>query len=262
MGSWRRPRYDAGAMRASLLLGAMFCLGCAVGEEVDEEGYGGAAGFEGFGAMGGSTATGGGGWATGGASTGGAWNGGTGGSGATGGSGTGATGGTGAAGGSGATGGTGGTGGSSTGGTGGTCAASNTCASAQDLGSMSGDSGAGTVTTTGSGSKWLKVRVTEDSSSVFGQKMALQLSLTVPSGADYDLYAYVNTGSDVSACGSSPAKKSDAGGTGANEQLSLSWGEGTVANGDDDSRTVSIEIKHKSGSCDGSATWKLIGAGN
>jgi hypothetical protein len=127
---------------------------------------------------------------------------------------------------------------------------------------VSGDSGAGTVQHKASGSKWMKVRVTEDSSSPLGQSLTLKVSLDVPSNADYDLYAYVNTGSDVSACGSSPAKKSDAGGIGANEQLKLDWGEGTIANGNDDGRTVVIEVRHKAGPCDATAQWQVIGAGN
>jgi hypothetical protein len=245
----------------------LVCLACATSVEVDDEGYSGAAGYapsggggsESGGSGGSGAVGGGGGWATGGGgASGGAAGapsgGGSGGVGATGGSG-GSGGSTGGTGGSGGTGGTGGTGGS-------TCTSPNACGSAQDLGSVSGDTGAGTVTQKGTGSKWFKVRVTEDDSSVIGTSLTLQVSLTMPANADYDLYAYVNTGSDVSPCGMSPAKKSDGGGTGANEQLKLDWGEGTIANGNDDGRTVVIEIRYKSGACDSTAQWQLIAAGN
>jgi len=242
------------------------CFACATSVEVDDEGYSGAAGYAPIGGggseSGGSGGSGdsgsGGGWATGG---GGSSGGGT--AGASAGGGSGGVGGTGGSGGS--TGGTGGTGGSGTGGsgTGGTtCTSPNACSSAQDLGSVSGDTGAGTVTQKGTGSKWFKVRVTEDDSSVIGTSLTLKVSLAMPGNADYDLYAYVHTGSDVSPCGMSPAKKADAGGTGANEQLKLDWGEGTIANGNDDSRTVVIEVRYKSGACDSTAQWQLIAAGN
>ena len=254
-----------GMSRLWVLSIAALALGCATGEEVPEDGYGGAAGSVAGGGMAGLGGSGGS-WASGGAGVGGSGTGGSGGSGGSGGTGAGGAGGSGASGGSGgtsgATGGTGGTGtgGSGTGGTGGTsCTATNACASATDLGVVSGDSNADTKQKSGSGSTWLKVRVTEDNSSILGQSLTLQVTLDVPTGSDYDLYAYLNTTSDTSPCGTSPAKKSDAGGIGSNEQLKLDWGDGIVGSGSDDSRTVVIEIRHKGGTCE---QWSLIAAGN
>jgi hypothetical protein len=47
--------------------------------------------------------------------------------------------------------------------------------------------------------------------------------------------------------------------SGTTESLEVDWGEtGTFANGDDDSRTVSIEIRPKMGiTCSPTATWQL-----
>lgn len=246
--------------RAAWLFGCL-ALGCAMAEQVDDEGLAGAAGQGGDGgsAYGGAGGDGGG-WPTGG--SGGA---GGGAGGATGGSGgAGATGGVGASGGAGGSGATGGTsGGGGTGGSGGgSCTGTSSCSAATDLGTVSGDSGAATVQSKGSGSRFFRVRVTEDNSSLFGQELSVKATLSVPASADYDLYAYVNTTSDVMPCGGSPAKSSQAGGIGANEQLKLTWGEGTVANGGDDGRWVVIEVRHKAGPCDAGTEWQLIVAGN
>ncbi|MEZ4224842.1 MAG: hypothetical protein R3B13_28070 [Polyangiaceae bacterium] len=239
-------------------------LACATGETVDDLGTGGSAGYAGFA---GSTSTGGasgsggsgasgvggfgavpsggtGGGVAGSAGNGGASSGGT----SSGGTSSGGTGGAGTGGG-----GTGGTGGS------GTCGAPNSCSTATPKGSLTGDEGPSTLTISGKGSTFITVRITEDNHSVIGEKEELKLSLSVPSGEDLDIYAYVNTSSDSSPCGLSAAGKSDSGGTGANESFSVSWGEGTVASGNDDSRDVVIEVAHKSGSCDQQWTLLLTG---
>ncbi len=270
-------------LRTASFFGAALLFACATGEGVDDEGYAGQAGGGGVsgesgGGAGGSSASGGGGAGgtvgTGGAFGGSSGTGASGGSGGTSGGGTGGAGGTGATGatggssGTGASGGSGGTGGAGgaggSGGTGGgtTCTATTTCATAADLGTVSGDSGAGSAQSKGTGSKFFKVRVTEDNNSVVGQALSLQVSLDVPSTADYDLYAYLNTTSDVMPCGSAPVKSAQAGGIGVNEQLKLSWGEGTIANGNDDGRWVVIEVRHKAGPCGTTAEWQLIVAGN
>jgi hypothetical protein len=107
---------------------------------------------------------------------------------------------------------------------------------------------------------FIRIRITEDNSSVFGEKLELAVALAVPSGDDLDVYGYVNTSSDSSPCGMQPAGKSDSGGTGANESFKLSWGDSSVASGSDDSRDVVIEVNHKSGTC--SAPWTLTLTGD
>lgn len=249
--------------RAAWLVGCL-ALGCAMAEQVDDEGLAGAAGqggdggsaFGGAGGDGGGWPTGGSGGASGGA---GGAAGGSGGAGATGGGGSGgASGGTGGSGATGGTSGSGGTGGSG----GGSCSGTSSCSAATDLGTVSGDSGAATVQSKGSGSQFFRVRVTENNDSPLGQELSVKVTLSVPPTADYDVYAYVNTTSDVMPCGGSPAKTSQSGGIGANEQLKLNWGEGTIANGGDDGRWVVIEVRHKAGPCDAGTQWQLIVAGN
>jgi len=139
------------------------------------------------------------------------------------------------------------------------CASSATCAAAMDLGSVSGDTGAGMITASGYQAAWYRVRVTEDDSSVIGAKLHVTARLTSPAGTNYDVYLYVNEGSDVVECttvsGSGTA-------TGTLDSASISWGEGTISNGTDDSRNVSIEIRPVSGPCSASQPFQLLVLGN
>jgi hypothetical protein len=253
---------------------SLVALACATGEDIDDEGYsnvGGGGNLSGSGGSsnGGSSFGGSGGGfpgGTGGAvgGSGGTTTGGSGGQGgATGGAG-GATGGAGGSlGGSGGLGGGGGTGGGGSGGTGGTvtCVAPTQCIGAVSVGNLSGDTGGGTTTHSGDTSEWVKVRVTEDDNSPIGSKLKISGTRDVDSGTDYDLYAYLVESSDVLPCGTSPKKKSDTGGIGANEQVSFDWGEGFVANGGDDGRWVVFEVRHKGGIC-ANAPWVLTLKGN
>jgi hypothetical protein len=169
----------------------------------------------------------------------------------------------GGSGGAGATGGAGGASGSSgAGGTGGSagapCGTPNTCQNAFDLGTISGDGG-GSVTHGQSGSFFVKVRVTEDNHGVIGEALEVQLALQAPAGADVDAYVYLDPDADVSACGKTPFAKADVGGSGQNEQITFSWGDGLAGSNNDDDRTVVVEIAHKAGAC---AAWSLTLQGN
>ena len=227
-------------MKPSVLALLVFATACANGTE--EEDFLPAGGSSAGGASsGGSTS--GGGSSSGGTSSGGVTLGGSGG--------VGGSGGTGGSGGS--TGGFGGTGGS--GGT--SCAANATCQAANAQGSLTGDKGPKTKTVSDYGSSWVKVRITEDSSSPIGEKLEVKIDLDVPVNIDLDMKAYVNTGKDTSPCGLAPAAKANSGGIGSDESLTLKWGEGAAANGDDDDRDVLIEIIHKAGTCDPNNKWTL-----
>ena len=68
-----------------------------------------------------------------------------------------------------------------------------------------------------------------------------------------------NTGSDVVECSAPSGSASSNGNT---DQVQRDWGEHSVANGDDDSRTVSIEVRPKSGQCMPQYTWQLEVEGN
>ncbi|MDB4955758.1 MAG: hypothetical protein JWO36_3327 [Myxococcales bacterium] len=128
-----------------------------------------------------------------------------------------------------------------------------------DLGSISGDTGGAMVTASGYQAAWFRVRVTEDDSGVFGVKLSVTTRLTSPANSNYDVFVYVNTGSDVIEC-TTPSGTATT--TGTTDALGLSWGEGTVANGNDDGRSVSIEVRPISGMCSAAQPWQLVVVGN
>lgn len=122
----------------------------------------------------------------------------------------------------------------------------NTCQSARSLGTMSGDKGPSFVSGMGTCSEWFSVRVTENDSSALGVGMKVLITM-MPTGADYELYAYLDKDRDVLSCGA-PIASSFNRGT-ETEKIELSWGEGTVANGADDSRTLTIAVIRAAGPC-------------
>lgn len=139
------------------------------------------------------------------------------------------------------------------------CSSSAMCVTAMDLGTVSGDTGSQMVMTSGFQAAWFKVRVTEDDSGVPGIKLSVTAQLTSPASADYDVFTYVNSGSDVVECTTPSGTTTKNGTTDASREL---WGEGTIPNGSDDSRTVSIEVRPISGTCSASQPWQLVVIGN
>lgn len=140
------------------------------------------------------------------------------------------------------------------------CASSATCTGATALGSVSGDTGNTMLQASGYQAAWYAVRVTEDDSGPFGTPMNLTVQLTSPAGTNYDLFLYVDTGSDVVAC-TTPSAMSTS--TGTSDLAHLTWGEtGTFANGSDDSRTVSIEVRPVSGPCTPGSPYQLVVTGD
>ncbi len=136
------------------------------------------------------------------------------------------------------------------------CASAATCTAAVNLGGVSGDTGEDTLMASGYQAAWYSVRVTENDSGVFGVPQELLTELTSPASEQYDLFVYVNTGSDVIDCTSATGSIMVSGTT---ESSSLTWGEtGTFSNGDDDSRTVSIQIVPKAGTCSPASPWHLV----
>jgi hypothetical protein len=86
--------------------------------------------------------------------------------------------------------------------------------------------------------------------------LAMTVQLTSPPGTNYDVYAYVNSGSDVVECTSVAGSGTS---TGTTDQAHLTWGEsGTFSNGNDDSRTVSIEVRPVSGPCSAGSPYQLV----
>ena len=140
------------------------------------------------------------------------------------------------------------------------CMTSNSCPSAIDLGVVSGDVGTVTQNGTGTTAKWLSVRVGEDNSSLFGgQKLKLQATLVSPPGVNFDLYMYVNPNSDEQECASILGSSVN---TTGSDSATIEWGEGSIPNGSDDGRTVSIEVRYTSGTCDPNTKWTLEVKGN
>lgn len=139
------------------------------------------------------------------------------------------------------------------------CTAPAACAGATDLGSVSGDTGAGVKSATGSTSQWFKVRLSEDDSDVFATSMQVRATLVSPAGSNFDLYMYLAGNSSAVEC-SAVTKSSTTTGT---DVTSHEWGEtGTFSNGSDDDRWVTLEVRHVSGTCAAANKWTLTVNGN
>jgi len=139
------------------------------------------------------------------------------------------------------------------------CPSAATCQTAMALGSVSGDTGNAKLSAMGHQSAWFRVRVTEDDSDIPGLTLRVGAKLTSPATVDFDVFVYVNAGSDVVEC-STTVGTTTTNGT-VNETLA-EWGEGIVPNGSDDSRNVSIEVRPISGTCDPTKPWQLEVEGN
>jgi hypothetical protein len=136
---------------------------------------------------------------------------------------------------------------------------SNTCETARAIGSLSADTISASLTANGTCSEWLKLRATENDNSALGVGMKVTLTLT-PVVDDFDLYAYLDTGRDVVTC-AAPFARSFNSGT-AVETINLEWGEGSVANGSEDSRTIGIAVIKAGGPCTPGATFTLVAKGH
>lgn len=137
-----------------------------------------------------------------------------------------------------------------------TCNSGITCAQAMNIGQVDGDQNNDTKTAMGYESAWFSVRVHEGDSSVFAAPMAVTVNLTSPAGENFDLYLYMNAGTDVTECSSVSASSTN---TGTTDQARLTWGEsGTFSNGADDSRTLSIEVRPVSGTCSAANQYTLV----
>jgi hypothetical protein len=155
-----------------------------------------------------------------------------------------------------------GEGGTGDGGTTSSCVSANACPAARDVGTVSGDTNPtnNVVTAKGTKSEWVKVRVTEDKSGVGGQQLKVKASLASPTGTNYDIHLYVDHGADNVECNNVTIESKLP--AGQIDQVIDNWGEGTIANGSDDSRTVSIYVDNQSGPCGPGHEWTLTITGN
>ncbi len=140
------------------------------------------------------------------------------------------------------------------------CPSAATCQTATRLGSISGDTENQKLTAMGHQSAWFRVRVTEDYSNIlYGRSLRAAAKLTSPPGVDFDVFVYVNLGSDAIECANSIGAKTT---NGTTDQILTEWGEGADPNGNDDDRWMSIEVRPVSGACAPGATWQLEVEGN
>ena len=135
----------------------------------------------------------------------------------------------------------------------------NTCMTARAIGTLAGDTAGSPLGTTGTCSEWIRLRATEDNSGALGAPMKVKLTLT-STGHDFDLFVFFNPAKDVLSC-TNPFAVSQTRGT-VDEVLSLVWGEGTVANGSDDGRTIALQVQSAEGPCPAGSGWSLTADGN
>jgi hypothetical protein len=125
------------------------------------------------------------------------------------------------------------------------------CAQAEDLGSIAGDMGGDDVRSRqGSGSAWFKIHVAEQY--YLGADMKVSATLVSPQGANYDVALY-----ESNTCGGEAIMKSTQP-AGTTDNATDEWIDFPVS---DDSRDFLIEVKHVSGSCEGSGKWTLLVSG-
>src|SRR5687768_10369169 len=80
------------------------------------------------------------------------------------------------------------------------CAGTDACQGAMMLGTVSGDSQNQKLTAAGYRGAWYRVRVTEDNSGVGGLSLRVAAKLTSPATPMFDVFVYVNSGSDAIEC--------------------------------------------------------------
>ena len=139
------------------------------------------------------------------------------------------------------------------------CPSAATCQTAMMLGTVSGDTQNQKLTAMGYQSAWLRVRVTENDSDIAGVSMRVSALLTSPPGVDFDVFVYLNAGTDVVECSTTVGTTTT---SGTVNRTRAEWGEGLASNGSSDSRNVSIEIRPISGTCASTSMWQLEVEGN
>ncbi|WP_437944784.1 hypothetical protein WME98_27890 [Sorangium sp. So ce296] len=131
--------------------------------------------------------------------------------------------------------------------------APNTCTGAEDLGEISGDVDADSITVTGTTSKWFKVYVVDDFT-IPPLTESFMATLTSPPGMNFDLIVYQG---DISVpdCFASGVR-----GQGTPESFMTTWNDRSI---DDDHLWFSIEVRHVEGTaCGEDAKWTLKVQGN
>lgn len=132
------------------------------------------------------------------------------------------------------------------------------CANAEPLPAVAGDQGADVVTRTGDHSKFYKVHIQEQDSSIGGADLSYTVKLTSPPGVDYDMRIHEGAQAGDADCNGTLKT-----GSGNPESVHASWGDDQGFGGEDDSVWLVIEIVHISGDdCGPGAQWSLEVRGN
>jgi hypothetical protein len=132
------------------------------------------------------------------------------------------------------------------------------CATAEPLPAIAGDEGNPMVVRMGDTSKWFKIHIEEQDSSIGGEDISYTVSLTSPPGMNYDLK--VRQGAQE---GNPECNAAILNGTGTPESVSDSWGDDQGFGGEDDSVWLIIEVVYVSGDdCGTGAQWSLQVRGN
>lgn len=143
-----------------------------------------------------------------------------------------------------------------------------TCNTSKSQSSISGDTSTSARTITGAASQWFTVDVTEDNNSFSGRSLRLRATLTSPPGKNFDLFLYLPTQGGIKECRLNEESSEE--GPGVDDKVSLVWGEadGSLPNGSNDTRTVTIEVREivdasvPAVACDPTAKWTLKLEGN
>lgn len=142
------------------------------------------------------------------------------------------------------------------------CDSADTCAAATSLGAISGDTGSPALSATGYRAAWFRVRVTENDSNLLGRSLSLAARLVQPAAVDFAVFIYVNAATDAVECTTASGTPSGTSTTDRVQDTRATWGETLGANGVDDGRDVSIEVRPLSGACDPGQPWQLSLVGN
>jgi hypothetical protein len=137
----------------------------------------------------------------------------------------------------------------------GACEKKVACAAGTDLGAVRGDTGGDTRSRQGVGSAFFTVDVTE-AREWYEDPASLRVAFTLvsPKSTNYDLFVYEDCAKPTESS-QNPAGDTD--------KISKTWGEGRFfANFADDKKTLHVEVRKVSQSCDPDDEWMLIVQGN
>lgn len=142
-----------------------------------------------------------------------------------------------------------------------TLTATDCTSTAEIMSAISGDTG-GTASSFGTDNKFLRIRVSEDDSSVFSSKdLRARFTLT-STGTNFDLYVYMGkTAGDGGGVECTTLRSSSTEALGTPDVVALTWNDNRPIGGHDDTRWITVEVRAAETSCSG-ASWTLTVEGN